>query len=157
MATSGGAAAASGEDKNSGGKIPVPVFDGTSKTMKKYRREVATWQIGTEVKPPKQGATLLATLKGKAEEACEDLDLETIKDEDSVEIFLDYLGKRFPEIDVLETPALLETFVKPACIRHKFEEIRDFNNRFNGVSMRLRAKNITVPRIVMLHHQAALT
>ena len=149
MSTTGGAAAASGEDKNSGGKIPVPVFDGTSKTMKKYRREVATWQIGTEVKPAKQGATLLATLKGKAEEACEDLDLDTIKEDDSVEKFMQYLEKRFPEIDVLETPALLETFVKPACIRHKFEEIRDFNNRFNGITSRLKAKNIMVPDEVL--------
>eukprot|EP00959_Pyramimonas_sp_CCMP1952_P419971 8796423-Pyramimonas_sp.AAC.1 len=61
---------------------------------------------------------LLASLKGKAEEACEELDLETIKGDDSVDVFLEYLGKRFPEIEVLELPALLETFVKPACIRH---------------------------------------
>ncbi|CAK0836030.1 unnamed protein product [Prorocentrum cordatum] len=149
MAT-GGAAAASGEDKSNGGKIPVPVFDGTSKTMKKYRREVATWQIGTEVKPPKQGATLLASLKGKAEEACEELDLDAIKGEDSVEVFLEYLGKRFPEIEVLGTPALLETFVRPACVRHKYEEIRDYNNRFNGIATKLKAKGIQVPDEVLV-------
>ncbi|CAK0840847.1 unnamed protein product [Prorocentrum cordatum] len=149
MATAGGAAAASGEDKSNGGKIPVPVFDGTSKTMKKYRREVATWQIGTEVKPPKQGAPLLASLKGKAEEACEELDLDAIKGDDSVEVFLEYLGKRFPEIEVLETPALLETFVRPACVRHKYEEIRDYNNRFNGIATKLKAKGIQVPDEVL--------
>ncbi|CAK0869680.1 unnamed protein product [Prorocentrum cordatum] len=148
MAT-GGAAAASGEDKCNGGKIPAPVFDGTSKTMKKYRREVATWQIGTEVKPPKQGATLLASLKGKAEEACEELDLDAIKGDNSVEVFLEYLGKRFPEIEVLETPALLETFVRPACVRHKYEEIRDYNNRFNGIATKLKAKGIQVPDEVL--------
>ncbi|CAK0864559.1 unnamed protein product, partial [Prorocentrum cordatum] len=149
MATAGGAAAASGEDKSNGGKIPVPVFDGTSKTMKKYRREVATWQIGTEVKPPKQGATLLASLKGKAEEACEELDLDAIKGDDSVEVFLEYLGKRFPEIEVLETPALLEIFVRPACVRRKYEEIRDYNNRFNGIATKLKAKGIQVPDEVL--------
>ncbi|CAK0887145.1 unnamed protein product [Prorocentrum cordatum] len=149
MATAGGAAAASGEDKSNGGKIPVPVFDGTSKTMKKYRREVATWQIGTEVKPPKQGTTLLASLKGKAEEACEELDLDAIKGDDSVEVFLEYLGKRFPEIEVLETPALLETFVRPACVRHKDEDIRDYNNRFNGIATKLKAKGIQVPDEVL--------
>ncbi|CAK0836143.1 unnamed protein product [Prorocentrum cordatum] len=149
MATAGGAAAASGEDKSNGGKIPAPVFDGTSKTMKKYRREVATWQIGTEPKPPKQGATLLASLKGKAEEACEELELDSIKGDDSVEAFLEYLGKRFPEIEVLETPALLETFVRPACVRHKYEEIRDYNNRFNGIATKLKAKGIQVPDEVL--------
>ncbi|CAK0891483.1 unnamed protein product [Prorocentrum cordatum] len=149
MATAGGAAAASGEDKSNGGKIPVPVFDGTSKTMKKHRREVATWQIGTEVKPPKQGATLLASLKGKAEEACEELELDSIKGDDSVEVFLEYLGKRFPEIEVPETPALLETFVRPACVRHEYEEIRDYNNRFNGIATKLKAKGIQVPNEVL--------
>eukprot|EP00959_Pyramimonas_sp_CCMP1952_P236266 4937742-Pyramimonas_sp.AAC.1 len=99
MATIGGAAAAGGEDKNSGGNIPVPVLDGTGKTMKKFRRKVAAWQIGAEVKLPKQGATPLASLKGKAEEAREELDLETIKGDDSVEVFLACLGKRFPEIE----------------------------------------------------------
>ncbi|CAK0817025.1 unnamed protein product, partial [Prorocentrum cordatum] len=148
MAT-GGAAAASGEDKSNGGNIPVPVFDGTSKTMKKYRREVATWQIGTEVKPPKQGATLPASLKGKAEEACEELDLDAIKGDDSVKVFLEYLGKRFPEIAALETPALLETFVRPACVRHKYEEIRDYSNRFNGIATKLKAKGIQVPDEVL--------
>ncbi|CAK0890787.1 unnamed protein product, partial [Prorocentrum cordatum] len=149
MATAGGAAAASGEDKSNGGKIPVPVFDGTNKTMKKYRREVATWQIGTEVKPPKQGATLLASQKGKAEEACEELDLDAIKGDDSVEVFLEYLGKRFPEIEVLETPALLETFVRQACVQHKYEEIRDYNNRFHGIATELKAKGIQVPDEVL--------
>ncbi|CAK0847915.1 unnamed protein product [Prorocentrum cordatum] len=145
----GGAATASGEDKSNGGKIPVPVFDGTSKTMKKYRREVATWQIGTEVKPPKKGATLLASLKDKAEEAHEELDLDAIKGDDSVEVFLEYLGRRFPEIEVLETPALLETFVRPACVRHRYEEIRDYNNRFNGIATKLKAKGIQVPDEVL--------
>ncbi|CAK0900905.1 unnamed protein product [Prorocentrum cordatum] len=138
-----------GKDKSNGGKIPVPVFDGTSKTMKKHRREVATWQIGTEVKPPKQGSTLLASLKGKAEEACEELDLDAIKGDDSVEVFLEYLGKRFPEIEVLETPALLETFVRPACVRHKYEEICDYNSRFNGIATKLKAKGIQVPDEVL--------
>ncbi|CAK0807406.1 unnamed protein product, partial [Prorocentrum cordatum] len=136
-------------DKSNGGKIPVPVFDGTSKTMKKHRREVATWQIGTEVKPPKQGATLLASLKGKAEEACEELDLDAIKGDNSVEVFLEYLGKRFPEIEALETPAPLETFVRPACVRHRYEEIRDYNNRFNGIATTLKAKGIQVPDEVL--------
>ncbi|CAK0789088.1 unnamed protein product, partial [Prorocentrum cordatum] len=149
MATIGEAAAASGEDKNSGGKIPVPVFDGTNKTIMKFRREVAVWQIGTEMKLPKQGATLLASLKGKAEEACEELDLETIKGDGSVEVFLEGLGKRFPEIEVLELPALLGTFVKPACIRHKFEEIRHFRNRFRGIATKLKAKDIEVPDEVL--------
>ncbi|CAK0903821.1 unnamed protein product, partial [Prorocentrum cordatum] len=135
MATTGGAAAASGEDNNSGGKIPVPVFDCTSKTMKKFCREVATWQIGTEVTLPKQGATLSASLKGRAEEAREELDLEAIKGDDSVE--------------VLELPALLETFVKPACIRREFEEIRDFNDRFNGIATKVKAKDIQVPDMVL--------
>ncbi|CAK0843154.1 unnamed protein product, partial [Prorocentrum cordatum] len=136
-------------DKSNGGKIPAPVFDGTSKTMKKHRREVATWQIGAEVKPPKQGATLLASLKGKAEEACEELDLDATKGDDSVEVFLEYLGKRFPETEALETPALLETFVRPACVRHKYEEIRDYNNRFNGIATKLKAKGVQVPDEVL--------
>ncbi|CAK0883272.1 unnamed protein product [Prorocentrum cordatum] len=72
---------------------------------------------------------LLASLKGKAEEACEELDLDSIKGNDSVEVFLTYLGECFPEIEVLETPALLEAFVKPACVRYKFEDVRDYNNR----------------------------
>ncbi|CAK0837883.1 unnamed protein product, partial [Prorocentrum cordatum] len=136
-------------DKNSGGNIPVPVFDGTRKTMEMLRREVATWQVGTEVKLPKQGATLLASLKGKAEEACEEIDLETINGDDSVEVFLEYLGKRFPEIEALEVPALLETFVEPACTRRKFEEIHDFNHRFNSIATKLRAKDIQVPDEVL--------
>ena len=142
-------ASGNGGDKNNGGKISVPVFDGTNKTMKKFRKEVAVWQIGTEIKPPKQGATLLASLKGKAEEACEELDIDTITGEDSVKVFMDYLAERFPEIEVLETPALLETFVKPACVRHKFEEIRDFNNRFNAIATKLKAKSIQVPDEVL--------
>eukprot|EP00959_Pyramimonas_sp_CCMP1952_P301165 6301179-Pyramimonas_sp.AAC.1 len=82
--------------------------------MKKFREEVATWQIGTEVKPLNLGATLLASLKGKAEEAREELDLETIKGDDSAEVVLAYLGEHFPDLEVLETPALPGTFAKPA-------------------------------------------
>ncbi|CAK0880600.1 unnamed protein product [Prorocentrum cordatum] len=141
MATTGGAAAASGEDNNSVGKIPVPVFDGTSKAMKKIRRKVATWQIGTEVKLPKQGATLMASLKGKAEEACEERDLEPIKGDDLAEVFLEYLGERFPEIEVLELPALLETVVTLAYTWH--------NNRFSSTATKLRAKDIQVPDEVL--------
>ena len=91
----------------------------------------------------------MASLKSKAKAACEELDLETIEGDDSVEIFLSYLGKRFPEIEVPETPALLETFVKPACVRHKFEEVRDYNNRFNGIATKLKAKGIQVPDEVL--------
>ncbi|CAK0883189.1 unnamed protein product, partial [Prorocentrum cordatum] len=131
MATTGGAAAASGEGKNAGGKIPVPIFDCTSKTMKKFREEVATWQIGTEVKPLNLGATLLASLKGKAEEAREELDLETIKGDDSAEVVLAYLGEHFPDLE------------------HKFEETRDFNNRFNGIATKPPAKGIQVPDEVL--------
>ena len=43
----------------------------------------------------------------------------------------------------------METFVKPACNRYKFEEIRDFNNRFNGIATKLRAKGIQVPDEVL--------
>ncbi|CAK0897484.1 unnamed protein product, partial [Prorocentrum cordatum] len=86
---------------------------------------------------------------GKAEGACEDLYLESIKGDDSVDVFLEYLGERFPKIEVWELPTLLETLAKPACIRRKFEEIRDFSNRFNSIVTKLRAKDIQVPDEVL--------
>ena len=46
---------------------------------------------------------------------------------------LAYPGESFPEIEVLETPELLETFVRPACARRKFEENRKYADRFNWI------------------------
>ena len=82
-------------------KIQVPSFDGVSKTLKKYRRDVAIWEVGTEIDEKKRGATLLAALSGKAEEATEELDPTTIATEDGVAKLLEYLAKKFPELEVL--------------------------------------------------------
>ena len=113
--------------------------------MKKYKRQVAIWEIGTDVAEAKRGANLLAALTGKAEEACEELDESTLKGSDGVKTFLEYLSSKFPEIDVIDTPEVLTQFVKPACFRLRNEEIRDFNNRFNNLVTKLKAKKISVP------------
>ena len=148
MSGTAGAAAATaggGTERDNGSKIKVPVFDGASITMKKYKRQVAIWEIGTDVAEAKRGANLLAALTGKAEEACEELDESTLKGSDGVKTFLEYLSSKFPEIDVIDTPEVLTQFVKPACFRLRNEEIRDFNNRFNNLVTKLKAKKISVP------------
>ena len=97
MSGTTGAVATAG-DKDGAANIKVPSFDGTSTTMKKYKRQVSIWEIGTDIVEAKRGANLLAALTGKAEEACEELDETTIKGADGVKTFLEYLSGKFPEI-----------------------------------------------------------
>ena len=47
-------------------QVRVPKFDGTTITLKQYRRKVAIGEHTTEIPPSKRGLTLYSELEGRA-------------------------------------------------------------------------------------------
>ena len=91
------------------GQVKVPSFGGVASgiTLKQYKRKVKIWQAATDVPKSKQGVTLLSELFGKAESATENVDIDTLTDEDGAIILLGILSLKFPEVEVHDTAARL--------------------------------------------------
>ena len=114
-------------------QVRVPKFDGTTITLKQYRRKVMVWEHTTEIPASKRGLTLYSELEGRAQKYLEEIDLEPLMEAGGVAALLAALELKFPEIQVHDTWQLSRQFVKPALFRTKGEEILDYNNRFDGV------------------------
>ena len=122
----------------------VPSFDPSRHTMRYYRRHVLVFQLRTKIPKARQGAELYAELKGGAWDQAEDLDPQSLMNEEGVEMLLDFLAKKFDDTKIMELGDELKKFFTKMR-RHSGENVREYVNRFDGQVARLKLMKVSFP------------
>ena len=90
--------------------IKDPPIQNDEKSFNDWKKELEFWQIATDVKPEKQGATVFLSLKGKSREAVLEMTAAEIKTANGLDAIIAKLDTLWKEDENLEAFNAYECF-----------------------------------------------
>ena len=139
-------------------KAPPTLSD--EKSFADWKKEIGFWKIATDIRPPRQAATIFLSLEGKSREAILELPEAVIGAEDGsgFQALLDKLDTLWKEDENLEAFNAYERFEQYK--RPTGMEVKEFIVAFERLNNRLMATGTVLPEGVLAYRllkSAALT
>ena len=113
------------------------------KSFKDWKKELQFWQIATDVKPEKQGATVFLSLKGKSREAVLEMtaaEISTATGLDAIVAKLDTLWKEDENLEAFNAYERFEKFKRPSEM-----SVTEYIITFERLNNKLTATNTVLP------------
>jgi hypothetical protein len=129
--------------------IKDPPILSDEKPFKDWKKELQFWQIATDVKPEKQGATVFLSLKGKSREAVLEMtaaEISTATGLDAIVAKLDTLWKEDENLEAFNAYERFEKFKRPSEM-----SVTEYIITFERLNNKLTAKNIVLPEGVLAY------
>ena len=104
----------------------VPEWDGKSEHRTTYFRRIDLWAATTGVRPKDRGCRLLQKLKGEAFEKLENVDPQSLKVEDSIDVYKARIVEVYEPIEDYRVGKIMDAFFDDFS-RKNGQEIVDYN------------------------------
>ena len=129
--------------------IKDPPVLNDEKSFNDWKKELEFWQIATDVKPEKQGATVFLSLKGKSREAVLEMsaaEIKTANGLDAIVAKLDTLWKEDENLEAFNAYERFEKFKRPSDM-----SVNDYIIAFERLNNKLAATDTTLPEGVLAY------
>ena len=120
----------------------IPPLLSKSPVYTDWKKKIDIWSSFTSLEKEKQGAAVLLTLEGAAEEAALELDVSVINSNDGLKSIVQQLGKLYLKDKTLEKLQALEAFDSYQCKPET--SIHEHIHNFDKLYFKLKSHGTTI-------------
>lgn len=124
----------------------IPEFSGRANEYKEYRKRLTLYdkKMSLAGRGKETAFNVVSSLKGRAWDACEDLEMATLEGADAMKTVLERLDQVFKYDALTELPADFEAFFVTLS-RRRSQSIQEYSADFERALRKLDAHNVQLP------------